>query len=305
MTKHSLNFPQNKSFIALISYDKPEENIICAIEDMAKFGIKFELNKTGKPAPNYELHKFPISFEEYKSKFDHVISEQKNGNSYLLNLCFKTKIQTNLSLEQIYEYSSAKAVIYKKDDFVCFSPEPFVFIEDGFIHTFPMKGTIDASLPNAKELLLNDAKELSEQAMMTDLMRNDLSMVATEVRVEKFRYISKVKNLYQTSSHISGKLNPGLSLSEIFSKILPAGSISGTPKIQTCNIIKECENEPRGFYTGVFIYFDGIICQSFVMIRFVKKQRDELYFFSGGGITAMSDAKKEYEELGNKVYFPF
>ena len=87
--------------------------------------------------------------------------------------------------------------------------------------------------------------------------------------------------------------------------MLPAGSITGTPKHETMRIIKECEREPRGFYTGVFIYFDGVVCQSFVMIRFVKERSDGLYFFSGGGITVMSEAKKEYDELIQKVYFPF
>ena len=171
-----------------------------------------------------------------------------------------------------------------------------------------MKGTINAALPKAKERLLNDPKEFSESAMMLDLMRNDLGAISTEVKVESFRYIQKVAQLYQTSSHISAKLKKGISFDEIFSSLLPAGSKTGTPKHETMRIIKECEREPRGFYTGVFIYFDGVVCQSFVMIRFVKERKDRaggLYFFSGGGITLMSEAKKEYDELIQKVYFPF
>ncbi|EDO9794063.1 aminodeoxychorismate synthase component I [Campylobacter fetus] len=305
MIKAALNSFQNTPFIAIISYDKPDDSIICSPQNAIKLGIKFKLNAVNQTPIRYFLEKYPISFEEYKKSFDKVINHQRNGNSYLLNLCFKTKIKTNLNLEDIYNHSNAAAVIYKKDDFVCFTPEPFVIIKDGFIHTFPMKGTINADIPNAKELLLNDQKEFSEQAMMTDLMRNDLNMVATDVKVERFRYIERVKNLYQTSSHISGKLRKELKLGDIFSKLLPAGSITGTPKIQTCKIIKECENEPRGFYSGVFIYFDGKICRSFVMIRFVKRDDNGLSFFSGGGITTRSDVKKEYDELIQKVYFPF
>ena len=87
-----------------------------------------------------------------------------------------------------------------------------------------MKGTINAALPKAKERLLNDPKEFSESAMMLDLMRNDLGAISTEVKVESFRYIQKVAQLYQTSSHISAKLKKGISFDEIFSSLLPAGS---------------------------------------------------------------------------------
>ncbi|MCI6661859.1 aminodeoxychorismate synthase component I [Campylobacter sp.] len=298
-------FPKNQPFIALLSYDTPEQNIIAHPKDAKKFGIEFKLNVKNSSPINHFIKKYPIDFDTYKKSFDKVINHQKNGDSYLLNLCFSTKIETNLSLKDIFEHTKGEAIIYKKDDFVCFTPEPFVTIKDGFIHTFPMKGTINAALPKAKEMLLNDPKEFSESAMMLDLMRNDLGAISTEVKVESFRYIQKVAQLYQTSSHISAKLKKGISFDEIFSSLLPAGSITGTPKHETMRIIKECEREPRGFYTGVFIYFDGVVCQSFVMIRFVKQHSDGLYFFSGGGITVMSEAKKEYDELIQKVYFPF
>lgn len=296
---------KNKPFIALLSYDKPEENIVCGIDEAHKFGIKFKLDASGSNDVDYDLKKKPVEFSLYKESIDKVISYQKNGDNCLLNLCFPTEIETNLTLEEIYDHSAAKVVIYKKDDFVCFSPEIFVNIENGYIHTYPMKGTIDANLPNAKEILLNDEKEINEQTMMVDLMKKDLSDICDDLVVEKFRYIERVKDLYQTSSHIVGKLKDGIDFDEVFDKILPAGSICGDPKEYSKKIIRECEISKRGYYTGVFVYFDGKMLQSFVMIRFVKKLDEKLYFFSGGGITQMSDPKKEYDELIKKVYFPF
>lgn len=295
----------NEPFIALLSYDSPNDDIIIPINKASDYGIKFKLNAKNSKNIEHFIQKYPLEFKDYKARFDKVRQYQKNGHSYLLNLCFASKIKTNLSLEEIYSCAKGAAVIYKKDDFVCFTPEPFVVIKDGFIHTYPMKGTIDASVANAKAKLLNNQKEFSESAMMVDLMRNDLGRVCERVWVERFRYIQKVGNLYQTSSQISGKLRQNLSLGEIFSALLPAGSITGTPKIETMRIIKECEKCERGFYTGVFIHFDGKVCKSYVLIRFIKQRADGLYFYSGGGITLMSDVKSEYNELIQKIYFPF
>lgn len=295
----------NEPFIALLSYDSPNDDIIIPINKASDYGIKFKLNAKNSKNIEHFIQKYPLEFKDYKACFDKVRQYQKNGHSYLLNLCFASKIKTNLNLDEIYSHAKGAAVIYKKDDFVCFTPEPFVVIKDGFIHTYPMKGTIDASVANAKAKLLNNQKEFSESAMMVDLMRNDLGRVCERVWVERFRYIQKVGNLYQTSSQISGKLRQNLSLGEIFSALLPAGSITGTPKIETMRIIKECEKCERGFYTGVFIHFDGKVCKSYVLIRFIKQRADGLYFYSGGGITLMSDAKSEYNELIQKIYFPF
>ncbi|AQW82338.1 aminodeoxychorismate synthase component I [Campylobacter pinnipediorum] len=305
MVKNLIDSYGNKPFIAILSYDEPENNIICAPEDAEKFGIKFKINAKNYNKINYTLEKEPIEFEKYLERFNILSKYQKSKQNELLNLCFPTKIKTNLSLEEIYQYSTAKALVYKENDFVCFSPEPFITIKNGCIHTFPMKGTIDATLPNAKEILLNNKKEIDEQYKMVGFMKDDLSLVAEDIKVEKFRYIQRVKNLYQTSSYLKGKIKANLSLGDIFSALVPAASIAGSPRDKAIEIIKECEISKRGFYTGAFVYFDGNICKSFVLIRFVKQSKDGLYFFSGGGVTQQSDPKKEYDELIKKVYFPF
>src|SRR5690606_31173687 len=119
-------------------------------------------------------------------------------------------------------------VMYK-DQFVFFSPETFIKIIDNQVFTYPMKGTIDADLENAEEILKNDVKEKAEHYTVVDLLRNDLSMVADEVKLNEFQRIdfieTKQKNLYAMSSEISGKLKPEfqLKIGSMMKKLLPAG----------------------------------------------------------------------------------
>lgn len=256
------------------------------------------------------LKKYPISFEEYEAQFNLVKKNILLGNSYLTNLTCATPIEININLEEIYRYSRAKYKLLWKDNFVCFSPETFVKIEKGKIYSYPMKGTIDASVENAEEKVLSDEKEMAEHYTIVDLIRNDLSQIAKKVTVEKFRYIDEISThdnrILQVSSEISGELpeNYHQNLGTIFNKILPAGSICGAPKKKTIEIISESESYDRNFYTGVFGVFDGENLDSAVMIRFVENTEDGLVFKSGGGITSKSNVIDEYNEMIQKVYVP-
>ena len=257
------------------------------------------------------LKKSPISFEKYKKAFNEIIEEIKKGNTYLLNLTFPTKIQTNLDLKEIYSIAKAPFKLYFKDKFVCFSPERFVKIKNNKIYTYPMKGTIDASIPNAKEKILSNEKEMAEHTMVVDLLRNDLGIIGKDVKVNKFRFIDKIKagqkELLQVSSEIEANLpkNWGKNWLELILKMLPAGSVTGTPKKKTVEIIKRVENYNRSYYTGVFgITDENTFLDSAVIIRYIEKNKNEFIYKSGGGITIDSNAKKEYEELINKVYIP-
>jgi para-aminobenzoate synthetase component 1 len=256
------------------------------------------------------LKVFPIKKEKYLQAFSNVLKHINYGDSYLLNLTFQTEIQTELTLEDIFMYSNSKCKILLPDYFVCFSPEPFVFIQDGKIISFPMKGTISSEIENAVKTLLEDEKELAEHYTIVDLIRNDLSIVSENVKVDSFRYVEKIKtikgDLLQTSSQISGELNENWNeiLGDILLKLLPAGSVTGAPKQKTVEIIKEVENYNRGFYTGIAGIYDGLSLKSYVMIRFIEKDNDKLYFKSGGGITSKSDFDKEYAELIEKIYVP-
>ncbi|MFV0599990.1 MAG: aminodeoxychorismate synthase component I [Bacteroidales bacterium] len=257
------------------------------------------------------LKVYAKSFEEYDKQFDVVRKGLLRGDSFLANLTIKTKIDINISLEEIFQKANSKYKLLVRDKFVCFSPECFVKIEDNTISTFPMKGTIDASIENAKEVILSDYKETCEHNTIVDLMRNDLNIIGSNVRVERFRYIDELKtsrgNILQVSSEVKADLNYDFypKLGDILFKLLPAGSISGAPKESTIQIIKEAESEKRGFYTGVFGFFDGHSLDSAVIIRYIEKVNDSHYFRSGGGITINSSSMDEYQEAINKIYLPF
>ena len=177
----------------------------------------------------------PESFESYRQSFDIVRRNLLAGNSFLTNLTCSTPVKTNLSLLQIFEHAKARYKLWLKDRFVVVSPETFVRIHDGFIYSYPMKGTIDANLPHADKQLLNDPKETAEHATITDLIRNDMSRFASEVTVLRYRYLDKLHThkgtLWQMSSEIRGRLpiDYGAQLGTLLFSMLPAGSISGAP----------------------------------------------------------------------------
>jgi len=301
-------------FLFIISYDKSkifaqpldnlDNDIFYKLENWRNYPIK-------KRSKKIIFSKNPIDFSTYKKSFNKVLEQIRFGNTYLLNLTFKTPIKTNYSLKEIFFYAQAKFKLYYKDEFICFSPERFVEIEGNTIATYPMKGTIDANIPHAKEKILGDTKEMAEHVMVVDLMRNDLGIIGTNINVEKFRYIDKIKagekELFQVSSKITASLpkNWEDSIGSLLSHMLPAGSITGTPKKSTIDIIDHIENFERNFYTGIFGIFNGKSLRSGVMIRFIEKEQEKLYYKSGGGITIDSNAKKEYSELVNKIYLPF
>ena len=253
----------------------------------------------------------PVSKQEYTKAFTIVQGHLQYGNTFLLNLAFPSQVDTELSLEDVYHRSKAKYKLHLKDELVVFSPEIFVQIKDDYIYSYPMKGTIDAEAMGADLHILNDKKEIAEHSTIVDLIRNDLSMVAKEVRVTKFRYIDTIKTnvnkLHQVSSEIRGKLSSNFHdrLGSILFTLLPAGSISGAPKPKTLEIIREAELYDRGYYTGVFGIYDGETLDSGVMIRYIEQTADgSLQYRSGGGITAMSNLETEYQELIDKIYVP-
>lgn len=253
---------------------------------------------------------FPVDKELYSSRFELVQQHLKRGNSFLVNLTQPTPIRTPLSLLDLYCKARAPYKVWLKDKLVCFSPECFVTIADGEIRTFPMKGTVDAALPDAMNKLLENEKEKAEHATIVDLLRNDVSMVATDVDVTRYRYVDRIKThrgeLLQVSSEIRGRLvgDYRSQLGDIVFTMLPAGSICGAPKSRTLEVIAEAESYDRGFYTGICGFFDGDSFDSAVMIRYVEQTPVGLVFKSGGGITYRSEMEQEYHELIQKVYVP-
>jgi len=256
------------------------------------------------------LEKHPEPFSRYLSKFNKVLDEISLGNTYLLNLTCSTPVDVNASLRDIFLNSKARYKLWYNDQFVCFSPEIFITVKEGMISSFPMKGTIDASVPDAAKIIINDHKETAEHNTIVDLIRNDLNTVARNVRVERFRYVETVrtqeKQLLQVSSEIRGELEEGYpsKIGDIIFSLLPAGSVSGAPKKKTIEIILQTEGEARGFYTGIFGIFDGRDLDSGVLIRFIEKTEKGYIYHSGGGITSFSNPRSEYQEMTDKIYVP-
>lgn len=305
----------HKPFVFLINYDLTE----CYVEEPAgilpsellyDFNGLTNASATSRYMGDFEWKYQPITYKEYKRSFDVVMRNIYCGNSFLTNFTCATPVVTNLSLKEIFTHSKAKYRLWMKNRFVVFSPEIFVRIHQGCISSYPMKGTIDASLPNARLRLLNDKKESAEHATITDLIRNDLSQIASEVTVMRYRYIDELQTnkgcLLQMSTEIRGQLPKDYlsCLGSSFFKLLPAGSITGAPKCKTVSIISEAETYERGFYTGVMGYFDGKNLDSAVMIRFIEQTDEGLLFKSGGGVTFQSDCETEYKEMKQKIYVP-
>lgn len=305
---------QRNPFFFMIDYS--QNNCLCVpLNEAEKSGIYFNFNNISNNIPSLKqiqpnLKAFPVDFDAYKKAFNVVKDHLHKGNSYLVNLTFSTPINCEFTLQELFNSSKARYKLLFENQFVVFSPETFVKIENGCIKTFPMKGTQLANGPEAHEELLNNAKELAEHATIVDLLRNDLSTFANNVKVNKFRYIEEIvtseKTLLQVSSEIEGQLQSNYHnyLGNIVFSMLPAGSVTGAPKPKTLEIIAEAETHQRGFYTGIAGIFDGENLDSCVLIRFIENQSGQLVFKSGGGITAQSKVEHEYQELKDKIYVP-
>ena len=304
-----------RPFFFLIDFEL-QKPLICPLDDAQSLGFEFEVKdfrnfdpQDRKPSPT-PLSIAPVPKAVYAQAYQKVVDEIYQGNTFLLNLTFPSAIQTPLQLEDVFHWAKAPYKLLYQNHFVVYSPECFVKIKDGHIYSYPMKGTIDAQLPEAKKKLETDPKEINEHNTIVDLIRNDLSKVAKQVQVTRFRYLDKIKTqkneIYHTSSEIKGKLSPDWKsqLPDILLGMLPAGSICGAPKAKTVSIIQEVEQGPRGYYTGIFGYFDGENLDSAVNIRYLEKKDGQLLYRSGGGITFLSDLESEYKELIEKIYVP-
>ncbi|MBT1689618.1 aminodeoxychorismate synthase component I [Dawidia soli] len=307
---------QKVPFLFVIDFEM-EKPFIARLSDLQGSAIWFDINGYTNTSnievgdePVEPLHVIPHDRDEYARKFAHVFERLGYGDSFLTNLTVKTRVTSANSLQTLFHASRARYKLLFQNEFLVFSPEIFVQIRDGKIYSYPMKGTIDAAVPNAAQRILGDEKERAEHTTIVDLIRNDLSQVATRVTVSRFRYLEEIrtnhKNLLQVSSEIVGELpdDYGTRLGSILVALLPAGSVSGAPKVKTVEIIRQAEGETRGYYTGIFGYFNGQQLDSGVMIRFLENQNGAYYYRSGGGITTQSQVDAEYQETIDKVYVP-
>lgn len=302
-------------FVFLIDFEKKKPQV-WSIDELPSYlhldidGHQLHYDEKHPEDQDITIVPHPTSIEVYQKEFEAVKKELNYGNTFLINLCTKTPVDLSHNLQKIFYSARAKYRVLWDDRFVVFSPETFIRIDDGHITTYPMKGTINADLPDAANILQNDLKEVSEHHTIIDLLRNDLSIHARKVVVNKLMYLDKLttshKNLYQMSSEIKGKLQTTYQerIGDIIFDMLPAGSVSGAPKKKTVEIIHDVEASDRGYYTGVVGYFDGCNLDSGVMIRYIERDGRDHYYRSGCGITHLSDLHQEYQELIDKIYIP-
>lgn len=189
------------------------------------------------------------------------------------------------------------------------SPETLVKVEDGIVHTFPLAGT----KPRGKtpeedkaleEELLADEKECSEHNMLVDLGRNDIGRISRfgSVEVEKYMSIERFSHVMHIGSTVRGVIKDGQSAISAVNSILPAGTLSGAPKLRACEIINELENNKRGIYGGAIGYIDltGNL-DTCIAIRIAFKKNGKVFVRSGAGIVADSVPESEYQECLNKA----
>lgn len=189
------------------------------------------------------------------------------------------------------------------------SPETLVKLEQGVLHTFPLAGTRprgrdDAEDKRLEEELLKDEKELSEHNMLVDLGRNDLGKISEfgSVEVEKYMSIERYSHVMHIGSTVRGRIREGFSALNAVDAVLPAGTLSGAPKIRACEIINELENNKRGIYGGAVGYIDfrGNL-DTAIAIRLCFKKNGRVFVRSGAGIVADSVPENEFKECINKA----
>ncbi|MBQ6270784.1 MAG: anthranilate synthase component I [Clostridiales bacterium] len=189
------------------------------------------------------------------------------------------------------------------------SPETLVKLENGVLHTFPLAGTRPRGKDRAEDMqleveLLSDPKELAEHNMLVDLGRNDLGKISTfgSVEVEKLHSIERFSHVMHIGSTVRGLIRPEHDALDAVAAVLPAGTLSGAPKIRACQLIAELENNKRGIYGGAIGYVDFTgNMDTCIAIRIAYKKNGKVFVRSGAGIVADSDPEKEYQECLNKA----
>jgi para-aminobenzoate synthetase/4-amino-4-deoxychorismate lyase len=257
-----------------------------------------------------------VKYDQYKSnieKIKYLISWGKTYQiNYTLNYNFKfygdiTSFYSTLKKNQKVPYSAL--IGHKNKLILSLSPELFFRIDNNKITVKPMKGTATTSTPSG--WLAHDEKNLSENVMIVDLLRNDLGRICKPgtIRVDELYSVETYETISQMTSTVSGTLRPDISATEIIKNIFPCGSVTGAPKIQSMKIIRSLENTPRGVYTGAIGYFSPQGEAVFnVAIRTIELEKTGAKKYSGqmgvgSGIVYDSQARKEYHECLMKNKF--
>lgn len=283
-------------------------------ELLAELGIR----NTTHPVFQLNLPFQPVwQLQQYQYAFNKIQNYLKQGDCYQVNLTqpFKATVEGSLvsTIDTLMHLTKASyGGFIKYGDFELLSCSPELFIEfnvDGEVITKPIKGTrprhlnpeIDEAL---KQQLLHSEKDRSENLMIVDLLRNDLSVYAQtgSVHVPALFKIESFAQVHHLVSEIRAKLKPEASPLDVLFNAMPGGSITGAPKIRAMQIIDELEAESRGAYCGSmgFLNYDGTGTFN-ILIRSLQKRGNTLTAWAGGGITIASNCEEEYQECLDKI----
>lgn len=276
---------------------------------------------TGKVSENLEIELSGVeSDDDYLGNVKRILGDIEEGRFYQLNLLRYFKLKRRLSraevLLKIWNHGGPYSSWVQSEGYSVgsFSPEQFIsFRPDGhqlIAETFPIKGTIRSSANFGEdallqEELLNSTKDRAELSMIVDLMKNDMNRISYQgsVKVNKSCEIKSFEYVHHLQGHVSAILNSELSMKDIFDATLPAGSITGAPKLEVMKGINEYESQPRGYFMGNSFYLDPYqkTFDSSVLIRtIVSSSEGESKYAAGSGIVIKSEPRSEMNEIWTK-----
>lgn len=312
------NVKQKMLIIANAKTDHLAENYKKAVDEISEI---IELIKHGEEAHIEPAH----MTSEYRSLFDKesfcsMVEKAKRyiyeGDIFQVVLSNRLEADFEGSLFDTYRVlrtiNPSPYMFYFSGDEIEVagaSPETLVKLENGVLHTFPLAGTRPRGKDKAEDMkneqeLLADEKERSEHNMLVDLGRNDIGKISSfgSVEVEKYMSIERYSHVMHIGSTVRGEMREDCTVTDAVDAILPAGTLSGAPKIRACEIINELENNKRGIYGGAIGYIDftGNL-DTCIAIRIAFKKNGKVFVRSGAGIVADSVPENEYQECINKA----
>lgn len=309
---------QKINIVVNMKTDHVKENYEAAIAEIENI-IKL-INHTVSLDHRKTISKPQFSCNVTKKEYCDMVEKTKdyiiNGDIFQAVISRRFETEYKDSLLNAYRVlrttnPSPYMVFLHNDDIqlISTSPETLVRLKDGKLSSFPIAGSRPRGKNEAEdrvleEELLMDEKELSEHNMLVDLARNDVGKISdfSSVHVTDYMRIQKYSRIMHITSEVEGKLKSNLDALDAIEAILPAGTLSGAPKIRACEIIEEQEKSPRGIYGGAIGYIDFTgNMDTCIAIRMAVKKNNRVFIQAGGGIVADSNPEREYEESENKA----
>jgi anthranilate synthase component 1 len=312
------NLKQEIVLIVNVKTDNFEENYNAAVKELDKMADLIKNGEAVNPKPLKIKSDFRYLFS--KEEFCNMVDKAKKyifeGDIFQVVLSNRAEADVEGTLFDTYRVlrmtnPSPYMFYFSSDDIEIAgaSPETLVKLNNDTLYTFPLAGTrprgkTEEEDTKLKRELLSDPKELAEHNMLVDLGRNDLGKISEfgSVLVEKYKTIEAFSHVMHIGSTVSSKIRKDKSALDAIEAVLPAGTLSGAPKIRACEIINELENNKRGIYGGAIGYIDFAgNMDTCIAIRIAFKKNGKVFIRSGAGIVADSVPESEYQECINKA----